>query len=341
MADKKITELNVLTASQLTGTDVFAIVDVSENETKQITRTSLMANPGPIGTTIASTAIFTQLEISGSTPVITGISDDISTSALSSQLVTADAIKTYVDSQTSGAEHNTLSGLQGGDATPGAEEYYHLTQDVYNGLFSNSPSIGIGDSTGTHIIVDYSINSITAQVNSALVFGLTDDLQSIGSDTNLTIDQTNKKATLEIDNTSVLNVNALGLQLETGARVSEFSTDITLSESSNSLIPTQHAVKEYVQNNFALDWNINEVISGDTTAVIADFMLVNTSTGPVTISIVTTVDGIVRIKKTTSDANDVTVVGINSTIDGLSDYTISTTTQSYGFLVYNGDVFVI
>ncbi|MGB3608061.1 hypothetical protein [Psychroserpens sp.] len=45
-----------------------------------------------------------------------------------------------------------------------------------------------------------------------------------------------------------MTLNNLGLKLENGARVNEFSTDITLSGNSNNAVPTEAAVKTYVDN---------------------------------------------------------------------------------------------
>ncbi|WP_296386486.1 hypothetical protein [Winogradskyella sp.] len=45
-----------------------------------------------------------------------------------------------------------------------------------------------------------------------------------------------------------LSVNSAGLALQNGTSVNEFSTDITLSDNSNSKVPTERAVKSYVDD---------------------------------------------------------------------------------------------
>ena len=63
-------------------------------------------------------------------------------------------LKTWLQtSGPSGVIHNELSGLQGG--VPSAGEFYHLPLDIYNGLFSGSPLIGLGDKNGTNLRVKY------------------------------------------------------------------------------------------------------------------------------------------------------------------------------------------
>ncbi|MGB3608160.1 hypothetical protein, partial [Psychroserpens sp.] len=46
-----------------------------------------------------------------------------------------------------------------------------------------------------------------------------------------------------------MTLNNLGLKLANGARVNEFSTDITLSGNSNNAVPSERAVKTYVDDN--------------------------------------------------------------------------------------------
>ncbi len=136
MADQKISELNPLAI--LAGNDLIPVVDVDEAETKNITKTNLMASPGPIGGTNPNTGEFTTIELTLGATV-----DEISTDVLfaasaDDQLSTALAIKTYVDAQTSGGMHNDLGGLQGGDST---SEFYHLTAQIHNQISSDSTSV--------------------------------------------------------------------------------------------------------------------------------------------------------------------------------------------------------
>ncbi len=92
--NKRISELNPL--GQAASTDVFAIVDVSINETKKISRSDLMATPGPFGSGSASTGVFTVLTLDGTS--INEFSTDGTFIGNSDTAVpTEKAVKTYVD----------------------------------------------------------------------------------------------------------------------------------------------------------------------------------------------------------------------------------------------------
>jgi len=45
-----------------------------------------------------------------------------------------------------------------------------------------------------------------------------------------------------------MSLNNLGFALENGTRINEFSTDGTLADNSNTIVPTEAAVKTYVDN---------------------------------------------------------------------------------------------
>ena len=54
-----------------------------------------------------------------------------------------------------------------------------------------------------------------------------------------------------------------------GASVNEFSTDGTLSQNSNTKVPTQNAVKTYVDGQIA-GLNADKIIEGDTSVETID-----------------------------------------------------------------------
>lgn len=278
MADKKISELNSLYAAA--AQDLIPLVDVDQDETKKIRKDLLMGTPGPIGNLNPSTGQFTTLQLtSGAT--VDEISTDVTfAAAADDQLATALAIKTYVDNSIgshdehnellgiqggdstaeeyyhltltehdqltgggitslhyhsgSTTDHNTLNNLQGGDST--SLEYYHLTQAIHDGLFSGSPLIGLGSQSGTNLIVDYGTNEVTIDISSV--------------------------ETLKADST--------GLTLQLGTNINEFSTDGTLSGNSDDAVPTEKAVKTYVDNIQALDTlsGMQGVVSGDSTCTV-------------------------------------------------------------------------
>ena len=88
------------------------------------------------------------------------------------------------------------------------------------------------------------------------------------------VEQATGKATLDasafdLAGLSSLRLGSIGAQL--GASINEFSTDGTLSQNSDEKVPTQRAVKTYVDNLSAVDGNFsvggNLTVSGTTTTI--------------------------------------------------------------------------
>ena len=80
------------------------------------------------------------------------------------------------------------------------------------------------------------------------------------------VEQATGKATLDasafdLSGLSSLRLGSIGAQL--GASINEFSTDGTLSQNSDEKVPTQKAVKTYVDNLSSVDGNFS--IGGDLT----------------------------------------------------------------------------
>jgi len=101
--------------------------------------------------------------------------------------------------------------------------------------------------------------------------------------------------------------------------VNDFSTDANLG-TSDAKIPTQNAVKTYVDNAVgnAVKLNIRNT-SVDTTAVIGDVILVDTTNGDINIELVATGEGKIVVYKKSTDSN--TVLSIpepGSVLDGSS-----------------------
>jgi hypothetical protein len=69
-------------------------------------------------------------------------------------------------------------------------------------------------------------------------------LQSANGDTYINA-STGKNVYHRINNVTIMGMTASGLQLTTGARVTEFSTDTTMAGNSNTAVPTEQAVQEY------------------------------------------------------------------------------------------------
>jgi len=120
---------------------------------------------------------------------------------------TEKAVKTYVDAQIDTVdEHNELLGLQGGDST--ADEFYHLTQSIHDGLYSASPVIGLGSSVGTNIEVDYGNDVFTVDITGTNHLTITPNVISLGTtNTNFNLDYANDTFLVEVDGNPVLGLN--------------------------------------------------------------------------------------------------------------------------------------
>ena len=118
------------------------------------------------------------------------------------------ATKGYVDTQVDIAQHNDLEGLQGGDST--ADEFYHLTQDIHDGLYSGSPIIGLGTVSVTNLEVDYGAHAITADSSGVNVFTLDASECRIGdvASDSLTFDRLTPEATMLVGSNEVMRLDA-------------------------------------------------------------------------------------------------------------------------------------
>ena len=142
-------------------------------------------------------------------------------------------------------------------------------------------------------------------------------------------------------------VSSAGLSTEFGATVNEFSTDITMADNSNRAIPTERAVKTYVDYQIQSVRNDLDLInirhlSSDTTAVTGDVCLVNTMGGVVNLQMLENPDGRVIVKKVSLDANPVYVTTTpGSTIDGELTFVIDVPYKSITFLSDGNNFFII
>lgn len=102
-----------------------------------------------------------------------------------------------------------------------------------------------------------------------------------------------------------------------GNPVNEFSTDGTLSGNSDTAVPTEKAVKTYVDVTVGDAVRLNIVYTSiDATAVIGDVVIVDSVGGDVNIELVLTGDiGKFIIYKNSIDSNDITISTTSGTID--------------------------
>jgi hypothetical protein len=143
-----------------------------------------------------------------------------------------------------------------------------------------------------------------------------------------------------VDTQAAATLYSTGLYLSTGATVNEFSTDGTLTDNSDSAVPTEQAVKTYVDTSID---TLREVkyVSSDTTAVNGEILLVDTTAGDVNIDLFEGVDAQITIKKITSDSNSVIVSTTPGTIDGLASKSIDAYNSAYTFVSDGSDFYII
>lgn len=130
------------------------------------------------------------------------------------------------------------------------------------------------------------------------------------------------------------------LELQSGVTVDSISQNPNLGNSNNT-IPTQGAVKAYVDAQISIKQNVRRV-SSDTTAVAYDLIIVDTTNGNVTIEMFDIPDGNIVVKKISDDANSVIITtSSGASIDNQASVTITTQFQSYNVYIDSGEFFVI
>jgi hypothetical protein len=90
-------------------------------------------------------------------------------------------------------------------------------------------------------------------------------------DSQITVTDTgsNGSANFIMDGTTRATVTAGGLALENGTRINEFSTDTTLGGESDTAVPTEAAVKAYVDANFGAV-SLNSISQNDSNITVTD-----------------------------------------------------------------------
>ena len=124
------------------------------------------------------------------------------------------------------------------------------------------------------------------------------------------------------------------LELASGPQVDEISTDTDLG-TNDDVLPTQNAVKTYIDNAVAdvSSAIVNPIhISGDSTAVVGDVMLVDTTNGNVNIELIETPKGRITVIKISPDGNDVIVTSRSGTINGSPSKTMDTQWEAFSFV---------
>ena len=125
--------------------------------------------------------------------------------------------------------------------------------------------------TSSQMNIDYSTDTLTLVAGSVNALTLTSNVQTLGvaADTNIELNQTGDTITLEVANTIEAIFDTDGLSLKTGASVNEFSIDGTLVGNSDDAVPTEKAVKTYVDTAIA-NLNPDKIWEGDSYVEVVD-----------------------------------------------------------------------
>jgi len=138
-------------------------------------------------------------------------------------------------------------------------------------------------------------------------------------------------------------VDSNGLKLLNGTSINDFSTDITLGGNSDNALPTEHAVKTYIDNQISgVSGAVNiRHISADSTAVSGDAILVDTTAGDINIELINLPTGKIIIKKIINDGNKIILTGATGKIDGQNQLEFDIVYQTFTILSDGLNFYVI
>jgi len=137
----------------------------------------------------------------------------------------------------------------------------------------------------------------------------------------------------------IANFDKQGLILEYGVRINKFSSDGTLVENSNSTVPTERAIKTYVDNAIsALDLLKVRVVSYDSTATAGEAIIVD-ATSDIVVHVVPKMDGKYVIKNASN--YKVTIIPTFGTIDKQSLYILDVPMKSVTILSNGASLFIV
>lgn len=119
----------------------------------------------------------------------------------------------------------------------------------------------IGTYNDTAIDVDQTGSTIIATANTTEVVSVNENLQTIGvsADTFITVNQTDEETVVTDNSIEAFKIEFEGVSLENGVVINEFSDDGTLADDSDTAIPTEKAVKTYVDTKISEVDEHNEV----------------------------------------------------------------------------------
>jgi hypothetical protein len=158
---------------------------------------------------------------------------------------------------------------------------------------------------------------------------------SIGRSTRsvIAISDLSDRITLNIDNATEVTLTTSGMALKTGPSVNEFSTDGTLAGDSDTTIPTEKAVKTYVDPNVSTE-------TAQVTASNNDIVLANGTGGVFTVYLQDSDNAVIRVKKIDA-VNNITVEGLSGNIDGQANTTLTSQYESKTFVWDGTNWFIV
>jgi hypothetical protein len=148
-----------------------------------------------------------------------------------------------------------------------AELYVGNTVVINAGLTSQVFGVD-GDS---RLALDQTADTAKLYAGASLVVDADPDVQifGIGTDTYITIDQTANTIVVSENQTNVATFAETGLSLQAGVAITEFSSDGTLAGDSDAAVPTEKAVKTYVDNAIG-NLNPDKIWEGDSYVEVID-----------------------------------------------------------------------
>ena len=199
--------------------------------------------------------------------------------------------------------------------------------------FTNTPKASIRTNDEGADYTDWRTSGLSPGSGSVTDHG---SLSGLGNDDHLQY--------VRVDGTRAItgnfSINAY-LTLNLGTNVNEFSTDGTLAGNSDDAVPTEQAVKTYVDTQISPFETTFVFVSSDSTAQNGDIVIVDTGGGPVTITMIPSPNARIAVKKMTVDANDVTIDSTSGLIDNAGFATIDTAYQAFTFVSDGTDFYVL
>jgi len=133
------------------------------------------------------------------------------------------------------------------------DDFFKVVVNSQDLLSLESTIQRLGTYNDTAIDVDQTGSTIIATANTTEVVSVNENLQTIGvsADTFITVNQTDEETVVTDNSIEAFKIEFEGVSLENGAIINEFSIDGTLVDDSDTAVPTEKAVKTYVDTSIS------------------------------------------------------------------------------------------